>query len=326
MYSKDGYLVGQVASISGSTIVIDSVLYYTPTQYDELIRINKKTFVTSLNLEDLDVFSALNALVSKKGLEYTLKNNTITTRNVDDVSSLRKFSVGYLESNRLISVQSNQSLFDKANKVIVIGDKIRTEVSTPNTGSDKVIRIVDSSIKDITEANQIANQTLKIHTDPSRKITLTLDKKGLELMEAGDIVTLNFPNHNIPKDDYQVFEIENVLGGVMKLTVGTFNKTIAERLTEISLQQAKANISNMSKDAMIVSAGLSLSDNLNINSLGVSYEITSTVMANPNLGFDDTVGFTETVNFDTQTTLKSDYDDAIIRNRGKKYYSEFLRE
>ena len=209
---------------------------------------------------------------------------------------------------------------------IVIGDKIRTEVSTPNTGSDKVIRIVDSSIKDITEANQIANQTLKIHTDPSRKITLTLDKKGLELMEAGDIVTLNFPNHNIPKDDYQVFEIENVLGGVMKLTVGTFNKTIAERLTEISLQQAKANISNMSKDAMIVSAGLSLSDNLNINSLGVSYEITSTVMANPNLGFDDTVGFTETVNFDTQTTLKSDYDDAIIRNRGKKYYSEFLRE
>ena len=333
LYSKDGYLIGQVHHVSGLYIQILNVLnsntllgYYTPTQYDELIRINKKTFVTSLNLEDLDVFSALNALVSKKGLEYTLKNNTITTRNVDDVSSLRKFSVGYLESNRLISVHSNQSLFDKANKVIVIGDKIRTEVSTPNTGSDKVIRIVDSSIKDITEANQIANQTLKIHTDPSRKITLTLDKKGLELMEAGDIVTLNFPNHNIPKDDYQVFEIENVLGGVMKLTVGTFNKTIAERLTEISLQQAKANISNMSKDAMIVSAGLSLSDSLNINTLGVSYEITSTVMTNPNLGFDDAVGFTETVNFDTQTTLKSDYDDAIIRNRGKKYYSKFLRE
>ena len=257
-------------------------------------------------------------MVNKKGLDYTLKGKKIITRNLDDISSLRKYSVGYLEANRLISVESNTSLFDKANKVIVVGDKIRTEITSPVKGTDKVIRIVDSSIKDITEANQIAQETLNVHNGESRKITLTLDKKGLELLEAGDILTLNFPQHNIPKADYQVFEIENVLAGVMKVTVGTFDKTIAERLSEISLEQKKSNISLMKKDALTVSAGLALFDSININFVEMSYDITSTVVENPNLGFDDVVGFTETVNFDTQTTLKSSYDDEIIR-RAKKY-------
>lgn len=327
LYSKDGHLIGKVGSTSGATVVIDNgvdsdgsatKLYYTPTQYDELIRINKRTFISSLNLEDIDVFTALNTLVNKKGLDYTLKGKKIITRNLDDISSLRKYSVGYLEANRLISVESNTSLFDKANKVIVVGDKIRTEITSPVKGTDKVIRIVDSSIKDITEANQIAQETLNVHNGESRKITLTLDKKGLELLEAGDILTLNFPQHNIPKADYQVFEIENVLAGVMKITVGTFDKTIAERLSEISLEQKKSNISLMKKDALIVSAGLALFDSININFIDVSYDITSTVVENPNLGFDDVVGFTETVNFDTQTTLKTSYDDEIIR-RAKKY-------
>jgi len=319
LYSKDGHLIGKVHQVSsGLYLYFQYHLYYTPTQYDELIRINKRTFVTSLSLEDIDVFTALNTLVNKKGLDYTLKGKKIITRNLDDISSLRKYSVGYLEAHRLISVESNASLFDKANKVIVIGDKIRSELTSPIKGTDKVIRIVDSSIKDITEANQIAQETLKVHNGESRKITLTLEKKGLELLEAGDILTLNFPHHNIPKADYQVFEIENVLAGVMKITVGTFDKTIAERLSEISLEQKKSNISQMSKDALIVSAGLALFDSININFIDVTYDITSTVVTNPNLGFDDLVGFTETVNFDTQTSLKSSYNDGVIE-RAEKY-------
>ena len=319
LYSKDGHLIGKVHQVSsGLYLYFQYHLYYTPTRYDELIRINKRTFITSLSLEDIDVFTALNTLINKKGLDYTLKGKKIITRNLDDISSLRKYSVGYLEAHRLISVESNASLFDKANKVIVIGDKIRSELTSPIKGTDKVIRIVDSSIKDITEANQIAQETLKVHNGESRKITLTLEKKGLELLEAGDILTLNFPHHNIPKADYQVFEIENVLAGVMKITVGTFDKTIAERLSEISLEQKKSNISQMSKDALIVSAGLALFDSININFIDVTYDITSTIVANPNLGFDDAVGFTETVNFDTQTSLKSSYNDGVIE-RAEKY-------
>ncbi len=41
------------------------------------------------------------------------------------------------------------------------------------------------------------------------KYKLTLDKSGLEMLEAGDIVSLDFPQSGIPADDYVIFEIEN---------------------------------------------------------------------------------------------------------------------
>ena len=63
-------------------------------------------------------------------------------------------------------------------------------------------------------------------------------------MRAGDILTLNFPNHDIPPDDYEVFEIENMMDELTKVTVGTFNKTIAERLAEINISQDK-NFTNL---------------------------------------------------------------------------------
>ena len=71
---------------------------------------------------------------------------------------------------------------------------------------------------------------MNIYDGDARKIDIELQKEGLELLEAGDILRMNFPNHNIPVNDYIVFEIENVLSGTLKLKVGTFDKTIAERL------------------------------------------------------------------------------------------------
>ena len=50
-------------------------------------------------------------------------------------------------------------------------------------------------------------------------------------------MSLDFPNHNIPKGDYQVFEIENALTSLVTLSVNTFNKSIAERLSEQGVEQ-----------------------------------------------------------------------------------------
>ena len=85
-----------------------------------------------------------------------------------------------------------------------------------------------------------ALQLLEIHSRPYRKITLSLQKDGLELIKPGDLINLNFPNHDIPPDDYIVFEIENIMSEVAKITVGTFNKTIAERLAELNIAQSNA--------------------------------------------------------------------------------------
>ena len=130
------------------------------------------------------------------------------------------------------------------------------------------------------------------------------------MLEAGDVVRLNFPNHNIPLADYIVFEIENVLAGTLVITVGTFSKSIAERLTEISSQSSQSSTTQFKKDAIEISAGKFLFDTIKLKEIGVSYEITGPSNAlsyNSNMGFDDLVGFTEEVGFEHSTVTKKSY-------------------
>ena len=69
-----------------------------------------------------------------------------------------------------------------------------------------------------------AEQTLRTLQSDARKIKIQIQKEGIELIKAGDIVSLDFPNHNIPKGDYQVFEIENALTSLVTLSVNTFQQ------------------------------------------------------------------------------------------------------
>ena len=311
LYSYDGHLIGEVSIVSGSTITFTKK-YYTPIQYDELIKINKRTFVTNLKFDDSNLYSAINSLVIKKGLDYTIKNGEFITRNIDDTSSLRKFALSYAESSRLISVKSNKSMFDKANKVIVIGDRIKYELEKETTNQTRVVKVIDPTIKTRTDAEVRAVEIMNLHSEDVRKITIVVQKKGLELLEAGDIVRLNFPNHNIPINDYIVFEIENVLAGALTLIVGTFDKTIAERLSEISLQQSDSNTTHFKRDAIEISAGKFLFDAIKLKDISFSYAITGSSNAlsrNSNMGFDDIVGFTEEVGFEHSTVIKKSFDN-----------------
>ena len=311
IYNQEGHFIGKVAALlSSNTIIQVTEKFYVPSAYDELYKINKKTFVTNLKFDDLNLYDAINALVVKKGLDYNIKNGEFVTRNIDDTTSLRKFALSYQESGRLISVSSNKSLFDKANKVVVVGDRIKYELQKETTKEQRTVTVVDPTIKTETDAQVRAVELLDMYSDDVRKITLKLQKEGLEMLEAGDVVRLNFPNHNIPLADYIVFEIENVLAGTLVITVGTFSKSIAERLTEISSQSSQSSTTQFKKDAIEISAGKFLFDTIKLKEIGVSYEITGPSNAlsyNSNMGFDDLVGFTEEVGFEHSTVTKKSY-------------------
>jgi hypothetical protein len=103
-----------------------------------------------------------------------------------------------------------------------------------------------------------------------------MEKTGFELMKAGDIISLDFPNHNIPPDDYIVFEIENVMSQVTTITVGTFNKTIAERLSEIKLQQNKGFTDLFTRNINKTLTGKMLIDNIIPKEKSLHYSLTST--------------------------------------------------
>ena len=313
LYTHDGHLVGEVAlaGVSGSTISLRN-RYHAPAQNSELITINKKTFVTNLKFDNTNMYSAVNSLITKRGLDYKIKNGEFTTRNIEDTNSLRKYALSYKETNRLIKVGSNKSMFDKANKIVVIGDKVQYELEQPTKKQTRTVKVIDPTIKTRTDAETKAVRLMEVYSGETRKIDVELQKQGLELLEAGDIVRMNFPNHNIPIGDYMVFEIENVLAGTLKLKVGTFDKTIAERLSELSTRQSDDSTTLLGRDAVVLSAGKFLFDAIKLKDISFSYVITGSSNAlsrNSNMGFDDIVGFTEEVGFEHSTVTKKSYQD-----------------
>ena len=315
LYTEQGKLVGVVDSIGqgfGSSVnnmIVFTALYYTPQQGDELVKINKTTFTTNINLQNVDLLTTLNSLASKRGIEYNLKYGQINTREFGDTKKLRKYEISYLNNDTLISVENSVSLFDKANKVTVIGDNVSFTLEQLAKNEEKELTVIDPNIKTQSDAEVKATRILETHNNESYKIKLNLQKKGLELLEAGDIMHLKLDNHNIPIGDYMVFEIENVLSGVLVVTVGTFDKNIAERLSEIRVERAISDATTFSKNQKTVISGKSIFDDINISEVTFAYTISSTE-GNSNLGFDDTLGFTETVGIETSTQVRDNYDSA----------------
>ena len=247
IYNQDGKLIGKVASKLNKVITLTDVdgdstvdIYHSPSENDEITKYTRKPLITNVNFNENDVFNSINFLASKRGLDYTFVSNKIKIQELDSYNNRRRFSLRYKDGKNLLSVDSNKSMFDRANKVIVIGDNTKAISHDFTKKQTRTIKHIDSNIKNKREAEMKALELLEFHSRPYRKITLTLQKEGLELMKPGDLITLNFPNHDIPPDDYIVFEIENVMAEMAKITVGTFNKTVAERLAEINLAQDKS--------------------------------------------------------------------------------------
>jgi len=275
IYNQDGRLIGKVTTANtGATLAVSNI-FYKPKKNDEITKYDRKPFILNTNFNEQDIFSSVNYLAAKRQLDYTFKDNKIKINDMNNYNSKRQFSLKYKDGANLISVDSNKSLFDKANKIVVIGDNVKAEVEIP-TKIKRTIKYVDSNIKNTEEARIKAHNLLELHRKGYKKIKLTMEKTGFELMKAGDIIALDFPNHNIPADDYIVFEIENVMSSITTITVGTFNKTIAERLTEIGLSQSKGFTHLLTKNINKTLTGKVLLDNLIPKEKTLHYALTST--------------------------------------------------
>ena len=284
IYNQDGRLIGKVTTANAGSSLSVSNIYYKPKKNDELVKYERKPFILNTNFNEQDVFSSLNYLGAKQNLDYKFVDDKIQIKDMKNYSSKRRFSLKYKDGSNLMSVDSNKSLFDKANKIIVIGDNVKAEVEIPSK-IKRTIRHLDANIKNTEEARIKAHSILEVHRKDFKKITLTMERTGFELMEAGDIIHLDFPNHNIPADDYIVFEIENVMSTISKITVGTFNKSIAERLSELKLQQNKGFTTLFTRNINKTLTGKVLIDNLIPEEKTLHYALTSTT-GGTTLGFD----------------------------------------
>ena len=126
-----------------------------------------------------------------------------------------------------------------------------------------------------------------------------MQMKGFELMKPGDLITLNLKSHNIPANEYIVYEIGNAMAGITEVTVGTYNKTIAERLTEIHSNQKRESINVLTSNTVVELTTKVARDFANIKEQSLSYTITtpagSVIGYSTNINYTNTLGGDETV-------------------------------
>ena len=320
LYNHEGKLIGEVASgHNTTTLVLKDVdydnddldgdgnetpvvdIFYRPKENEELVKYSRKPFILNTRFAENDVFTAVNFLASKKGLEYVFDKDKIVIRDIDDYTSRRRYSLRYKDGQNLLSVENNSSLFDEATKVIVIGDNVKAISEIPTTGNTNVIKHIDSNIKYVKEAQIKAEQLLALHNTPAIKVTIEIERSGdMKLMKPGDLITLNFPNHGIPPDDYIIFEIENAMSNISKIQIGTFNKTIAERLAEMNIEREGGFVTLFNKSVSVSTSNKAAFVQLGLEETSLHYSISSVV--GTDIGWSTVIGWTTLFNPGTETT------------------------
>ena len=248
IFNHNGYLIGKVTAINTSSkqITIGGGIIFEPSQYDELIKKSRKIYVDTSSFNDIDAFSAINYLATKKGIDYNISDSQFIAKDIDEDYEVIKYHLSTKQS-RMLGVDSNKSMFDKANKIIVVGDGVKAEAFIPTNGKTRTYRAIEPNIKTLNDAQVKAERLLQLYNEDIVKAKIRIQKEGIELLRAGDRINLDFEGHGLV-GEYTVFEIENVLSGIITMTIGTFNKTIAERLSEETINNKNAKINIFTKN------------------------------------------------------------------------------
>ena len=85
------------------------------------------------------------------------------------------------------------------------------------------------------------SQLLSLYSENNKRITFTTTENKLELLQAGDVITIDWPSQHIPRDHYIVFEIRHTLSGLLEIEAGSYRKGLENKLAEMIVQQKKVN-------------------------------------------------------------------------------------
>ena len=98
---------------------------------------------------------------------------------------------------------------------------------------------MDETIVTQTEADSKALKLLNLHSKSTFRITVKIPITNVELLRVGDIITMHFPNKNIPNGEYLIFEIRYNNMGIMELEVGAYNKGLTDSIAELMVKNKK---------------------------------------------------------------------------------------
>jgi len=227
--------------------VINNLLGSEDIQYD--IQDDREyPYYIAPNYQGVDIFNAANFAAKYKEKEIRLDELGISLIKQTNVRDYRPIVLSYDNTDlKIISVTRNKSTFDLYNEIIVYGNGLkaikRNRKSIEKFGK-KTLEDVNMELISQDDVDSRAKTLLKAHSEGDDRFTVKMAKTGIELIRAGDIITLDFPAEGIDSGQYKIYEIRRELMGLVELEVGTYRKDLANRFAELSMLN-KSNASSI---------------------------------------------------------------------------------
>jgi len=142
----------------------------------------------------------------------------------------------------VISIKRKSAAFSFYNHITVYGRGVKSTARNPSSIKSigkKAYEEFDDKLNTETETNDKARALLSAHSSNENTIHISTGTKGLEHLQAGDIITLDLPRENIARGPYMVLQIYHSSFGKLELDLGAYNKSMDVRLAELLAENKK---------------------------------------------------------------------------------------
>ena len=196
------------------------------------------------NFQGVDLFSAINYLLNEKKKSLIKENETFI---IKDESANDFYADVVLSDNgeyQIFNYEKTSTIFDQYNEVIVYGRfhrATRRNLKDINKRGKKTIEFFERELTTQNLVDKRATELLRLYSSDNVKIEIEVGHKGINQLRVGDIITMELRRENIPLNEYLVLQMEHLLTGNIKLTLGKYSKQLEDRFADLLIEGKKTN-------------------------------------------------------------------------------------
>ena len=298
-------MIGSVVNISHEA---DNVLNDLLESNDIEYEIPDSTYPLFLapNFKSVDLFSAINYVLKRKDKELIYEDDKFKIKESTDADLYPSLVIS--DRNQKIQIKDfkkSSGLFDFYNEIIVYGSahvsKKRNLRSIERVGK-KTLEVEDPSIFTQEDVDEKASELLRLHSKLNEKISIELGHSGLSQLRAGDTISLELIQENVPKNQYQILEMEHRIDGFVKLELGRFSKGMEDRFAELLISTNANRAKLRSRGLIQPNENVSVLDLASMRERKLLIQKRESSATTNKIGFVRTIGFSAPLATGTITT------------------------
>lgn len=197
-------------------------------------------YFTGPNFTGVALSDVISNMASLKDRRIFIDENGISLQVDDGTFTYTDLEISDKNTTiQIVDISRNESVYDFYNEIIVYGSGVKSvkrERKSINQIGLKTLEVFDNTLVSQNEVDKKAEELLILHSTVEDRMTVQISTAGTELIQAGDIITINYPSEGIGVGQYVVLEMRRKMGSVSEMEIGKYQQNLTDRIAEILVQ------------------------------------------------------------------------------------------